>query len=200
MFCHESNWGFSLLLVLETKETCSVSGTNRREIQRYSSYEQGSGGGSGATLTFFDDLTAELKLQQRAMGGITVDGLVVFREKPLHEMHGLLRVDSIQLMQEARQVAGFQLAAQLWQIPEGDYATEEDFLSELNWDREHLFFAGAAYEYLKMPASIPRVPYDVGLLDMQPYTYWNKTFDLILIARFAPNEVSDSACRDLLEC
>jgi hypothetical protein len=176
-----------------------VSGMNRREIQRYSHYEGGSGGGSGATLTFFDDLTAELKLQHRSMGGNDVESLVVFQVKPLHEMHGLLRVDSIQLAHEARQVAGYLLAAQLWELPDGDYATEDDFLNDLNWDREHLFFAGAAYEYLKTLGSIPRVPYDVGLIDMQPNTYWNKTFDLIIFARFATNNVRDEACRHLLE-
>ena len=68
----------------------------------------------------------------------------------------------------------------------------------MNWNREHLFVAGAAYEYLKLPDSIPRMPYDVGLIDMQPNTYWNTTFNLILISRFSPSNLRDKACRDLL--
>jgi hypothetical protein len=43
------------------------------------------------------------------MGGIDVDGLIVFQVKPPHEMHGLRRVDSIHVIQEARQVAGYRL-------------------------------------------------------------------------------------------
>ncbi len=176
-----------------------MSEEKRREIDRYCHYEGASGGASEASLTFYRDLTAELKLQERSMIGNAVDCLFVFQVKPLHEMHGLLRVDSIHLAHEARQVAGYTLAAQLWDLPEENYASEADFLNDLNWTRDHLFFAGASYEYLKMPGSIPRLPYDVGLIDMQPNTYWNKTFDLIIFSRFAPNNVRDAACRHLLE-
>ena len=171
---------------------------NRREIERYCHYEGGSAGSAGATLVYYSDLTAELKCEQRAMGTGTEDCVVVFGVKPLHELHGLLRVDSIDLAHEAREIAGYCLAAQLWDLPEENYQSEDAFLKDLNWTRDHLFFAGATYEYLKMRGSIPRVPDDVGLIDMQPNTYWNETFDLIFFARFAPSDIRDVSCRNLL--